>query len=201
MVQRGAIGLGISLFTIISALLLVESNGSWRISAEAHNNIGVALHQDGRYEPAIAEYGEAIRSNPEFAVAYYNRGVAYARLQQLGRAIEDYDKSIGLEPERPEVFRARALANDALEQYPRAADDYWNASRLEQRRDANHVVQKGRLRIDPPASVLGFSTAVLLSVASAAGLLAVATLAVAGRGRSVDRPASVQLKPAQAGFG
>ncbi len=120
---------GGTLLVALASLMALQSCGGLT-AAEVHTNAGVALHEDGRYERAIAEYAEAIRSDPEFALAYYDRGVAYARLQRFERAIEDYDATIRLEPRRAEAFHGRALAYDALGQQARAAEDYQEATRL-----------------------------------------------------------------------
>lgn len=99
-------------------------------AAEAQTNAGVALHEEGHYEQAIAEYDKAVRSDPEFALAYYNRGVAYARLQEFQRAVADYDESIRLDPRRADTFRGRAFAYDALGDQARADADDQEATRL-----------------------------------------------------------------------
>ena len=127
--------------------------------AEVHTNAGVALHEEGRYERAIAEYDEAIRSDAEFALAYYNRGVAYARLSEFERAVGDYDESIRLDPRRAEAFRGRALAYSALGQQARAAEDYREATRLSRRPD---VVNDGS---NTPDDYLGLAMDLLSSYA------------------------------------
>src|SRR5262249_14394766 len=43
-------------------------------SAEAHNNLGIALHTKGRLDEEIAEYREAIRIQKDFAEAHINLG-------------------------------------------------------------------------------------------------------------------------------
>ena len=59
--------------------------------AEEFTNAGIELQNQGRHEEAIAKYDEAIRLNPQDALAYYNRGNAYEDLGQTQRAIQDYD--------------------------------------------------------------------------------------------------------------
>ena len=59
---------------------------------------GVALHQEGRLEEAIAAYDEAIRLDPQDAAAYNNRGNAYGDLGQPEKAIQDLDEAIRLDP-------------------------------------------------------------------------------------------------------
>ena len=40
-------------------------------------NRGIAHDERGEYDNAIADYTEALRRNPNDALAYYNRGMAY----------------------------------------------------------------------------------------------------------------------------
>ena len=47
----------------------------------------------GQYEKAVQDYDEAIRLNPQFAVAYNNRGVAYEWLGQKEKAYRDFAKA------------------------------------------------------------------------------------------------------------
>ena len=43
-------------------------------NAEAHNNLGVSLNDQGKLDEAIAEYREAIRLKPEHVEAHNNLG-------------------------------------------------------------------------------------------------------------------------------
>ena len=129
MASSGANWFGVATRIAFPGLLMLASCGGLTPAA-THSNAGVALHEDGRYERAISEYDEAIRSDPEFALAYYNRGVAYTSLQEFERAIADYDESIRLDPQRAEAFRGRAFAYDALGQQARADEDFEEATRL-----------------------------------------------------------------------
>ncbi|KKM23525.1 hypothetical protein LCGC14_1614330 [marine sediment metagenome] len=42
-----------------------------------HNNLGIVLREQGRTEEAIKHYFQALRSNPDYALAHYNLGIAY----------------------------------------------------------------------------------------------------------------------------
>ncbi len=43
----------------------------------ALNNRGIAYRNQGKYDRAIADFDEAIKLKPDYAVAMYNRGTAY----------------------------------------------------------------------------------------------------------------------------
>ncbi len=53
----------------------------------------------GEYDRAIADYDEALRLNPQDAVAHYSRGFAYQYKADGARAFEDYKTALELKPE------------------------------------------------------------------------------------------------------
>lgn len=50
----------------------------------------------GRLELAIEDLADAIRLNPQDALAYYNRGITYKLQNKKSEAITDFEKSITL---------------------------------------------------------------------------------------------------------
>ena len=58
-------------------------------------------------------FDQAIRLNPNFALAFYNRGNAYDGKGQPDRAIGDYDQAIRLNPNYAKAFNNRGLAKRA----------------------------------------------------------------------------------------
>ncbi len=48
--------------------------------ADVHNNMSVDLCVEGYLDVSIAEFGKALRENPNYPVAYFNRGIASANL-------------------------------------------------------------------------------------------------------------------------
>ena len=69
----------------------------------AHYNLGMALAESGRREEAIAEFGEALRLEPEFPQAYFNRGNALSSLGRINEAAGDYAAALRINPNYAEA--------------------------------------------------------------------------------------------------
>lgn len=63
-----------------------------------HDNLGVALLQNGKLEEAISEHYKALILNPNSAETYNNLANALLQNNQIERAIASYEKSIGINP-------------------------------------------------------------------------------------------------------
>lgn len=92
--------------------------------AKKHLNAGVELESQGKLREAIAEYDEAIRLDPSFALAYSNRGLIYARLSQFQQAVQDFDKAIHLDPRLVLAYYNRGLIYALLNQHQLAIQDF-----------------------------------------------------------------------------
>ena len=72
-------------------------------------------HRSSRGEATtIADYNEAIRLNPQYALAYYNRGLARENKNQLQQALSDFKTAADLSPSDPDARKAVARATSAL---------------------------------------------------------------------------------------
>lgn len=91
---------------------------------------GTARFKVGDAQGAIAEYGEAIRIDPEFADAHSNRGSVRASLGDHEGAIADWDEAIRLGSERAEVYLNRGGARVERGDYQGAIVDSDVAIRL-----------------------------------------------------------------------
>jgi tetratricopeptide (TPR) repeat protein len=67
-------------------------------NALAHNNLGLALDQQGRLDEAIAEYRVAIKIDPKFTYPYVNLGTALNRQKKPDEAIAEYQHAIRIDP-------------------------------------------------------------------------------------------------------
>ena len=73
---------------------------------------------------------EAIRLDPENAIAYCNRGFAYQSKGNYNWAIVDYSQAIKLKSNHAAMYLIRGAAYRHKGDYDRAIEDYDNAVRL-----------------------------------------------------------------------
>ncbi len=64
----------------------------------AYNNLGIVYNDKGMFKEAIAEYQEAIKLDPNYALAYYNLGIAYKNVGNHREAITSYKKALEIFP-------------------------------------------------------------------------------------------------------
>ncbi|NES22582.1 MAG: tetratricopeptide repeat protein [Symploca sp. SIO3E6] len=57
---------------------------------------GAAYYTKGELDLAITNYNQAIKINPEYALAYYNRGYTYSKLGNKQKVIQDFKKAAKL---------------------------------------------------------------------------------------------------------
>ena len=99
--------------------------------ATAYNNRGWSYSQKDDHDRAIADYDEAIRLDPNFALAFVNRGWSYERKGQYDRALADYDEAIRADPKYSLAYNNRGWLRHLAGDYDRAIADYGEAIRLD----------------------------------------------------------------------
>ncbi len=67
--------------------------------AEAHNNLGNALTDQGKLDEAVAAYRKALELKPDYAEAHNNLGLALMNQGKLDEAVTAYRKALELEPD------------------------------------------------------------------------------------------------------
>jgi tetratricopeptide (TPR) repeat protein len=80
---------------------------------------------------AIADFNEAIKLDPKFALAYNNRGQAYFFIKDNDRAIADQNDAIRLDPKFVEAYNDRGTVYFWKNEYDRAILDQSDAIRLD----------------------------------------------------------------------
>ena len=84
-------------------MTIVPFNPGPKSEAVAHNNRGVALHEEGDIEGALAEYRQAISIDPSYANAHFNLGLAHHDQGRIDLAIASYREALRLDPTDPEA--------------------------------------------------------------------------------------------------
>jgi tetratricopeptide (TPR) repeat protein len=92
--------------------------------AVAFYNRALAHVARSDYEDAFADFGEAIRLNPQSAVPYNDRGFTYVQKGDFDRAIADYNEAIRLDPRYILALRNRGFAYWRKREYDRAIADF-----------------------------------------------------------------------------
>ena len=95
-----------------------------------HNNLGLALFNEGKTDEAIYHYNEAIRTKTNYVHAYYNRGIANFKIGQYRLAIEDYNRAIQLNHNFAKAYNNRGAAYVNIGQNLRAMEDFNEAISL-----------------------------------------------------------------------
>src|SRR5689334_11343921 len=72
--------------------------------ATAYKNRGNAYDDQGDYQRAIEDYGQALAINPLDAEAFNSRGATFTALGQYDRAIADFDQAVQLNATSPRAF-------------------------------------------------------------------------------------------------
>ena len=78
---------------LLLVLPVLGCNSAAKVAIQ-HNDQGIALGEEGRYDEAITEFAKAIELNPNFAQAYSNRATAYMGKGEFDKSIVDCSKAI-----------------------------------------------------------------------------------------------------------
>ncbi|MGD2109976.1 MAG: tetratricopeptide repeat protein [Phycisphaerae bacterium] len=101
-----------------AAAALDPASVSPEFLARVHANLASVLANQGELDGAVVSYREAVRLNPDYALAYYWWGVVLFKQGRLDEAIARFNKTLSLEPTHA---GARRRLEQALEQKSRLA--------------------------------------------------------------------------------
>jgi Caspase domain/TPR repeat/Tetratricopeptide repeat len=94
-------------------------NPSW-----AYHNRGNGYRNEGDDDLALADYNEAIRTDPKNVFAYTSRGNIYQKKGDNDRAIAEYNAAIRLDPRHAWAYTDRGLAYMAAGDFANARADF-----------------------------------------------------------------------------
>ena len=86
-------------------------------------------HNDNQVEPAMSDYSEALKHNPNHDMAYNNRGTLYLRNNDLPNALRDFSEAIRIDPRdalflanRADVLSRQGKLSEALAEVNKAIE-------------------------------------------------------------------------------
>jgi len=74
------------------------------LTAEEHNDLGVAYERNGEYELAETHYKKAIDMNPDKALFHFNLGNLLYRTGRKTEALGEFEKARELSPDSPDIL-------------------------------------------------------------------------------------------------
>jgi Flp pilus assembly protein TadD len=93
----------------------------------AHNNLGEAFDQRGRYNEAISQFQQALQIKPGYAEAYNNLGIALSQKGRVDEAITRFQKALQIKPDYAEAhnnlgnaLRQKGKVDEAITQFQKA---------------------------------------------------------------------------------
>ncbi len=107
-----------------------EAEGQRKVDADRKRKEGVEAGKAGDFGKALANLNEAIRLNPNSAVAYYDRGLTYSKIGDIDQGIANYDDAIQLDPNYVVAFTNRGILYRRKGDMDRAIADFSEAIRL-----------------------------------------------------------------------
>ncbi|MGW8223500.1 MAG: tetratricopeptide repeat protein, partial [Syntrophobacteria bacterium] len=97
---------------------------------EAHNNLGVVLADQGKFDEAIDHYSEALRIRPDYAKAHQDLAVVLKKQGRIEEAINHYYEALKIEPNNTIAHIQLALVWLSQERTDKAIEHYQKALSL-----------------------------------------------------------------------
>jgi Flp pilus assembly protein TadD len=96
----------------------------------AHNNLGIAWVERGKFDKAIFHLSNAIAIKPDFVEAYNNLGVALANKGRMAEAVNQFAKALGIDSHSEEAHRNLGVALERQGRLDEAVKHYREAIRI-----------------------------------------------------------------------
>jgi tetratricopeptide (TPR) repeat protein len=142
------------------------NSGKWkgRDQAASYTNRGNGYRDKNDLDRAIADFNEAIRLDPNLAMAFLGRGIAFSDKGDNDRAIADFNEVIRLDPNFARAFTVRGIVFSAKGDLDRAIADLNEAIRLDPE-DATAFLGRGvayRAKGDNDRAIADYSESIRL---------------------------------------
>jgi tetratricopeptide (TPR) repeat protein len=95
------------------------------------NTLGSTYYKSGKYEEAIESYKQAIRIDPDYAMAHYNLGLAYVESGKYKEAIESYKQALRIDPDSAIAHYNLGVAYGESGKYKEAIESYKQVVRID----------------------------------------------------------------------
>lgn len=79
-------------------------------AAQAYNDRGVTLAEQGKFNSAIAAFNQAIKIYPTFENAHNNLGLALSSQNQFAQAVTAFKQAIAINPQNLETYNNLGIA-------------------------------------------------------------------------------------------
>ncbi len=96
----------------------------------AHDNLGLALQQAGKFEDAIAHYEQALRIKPDIVEAHNNLGVALEDQRKVLEAIAHFEQALRIKPDYAEAHSNLGMVLYQIGKHQEAIAQYKQALRI-----------------------------------------------------------------------
>lgn len=118
--------------------LWTDNVASYPGSARAHNNLALALQQQGRSEEARANFARAVQLQPGYVSAHYNWGVTLLQQQRLADAVVQFEAALRFAPLHADAHVNLGNALVGLDRGMEALAHYQAALRLKPGPDVHY---------------------------------------------------------------
>src|SRR5215467_3474029 len=118
------------------------SDHSYSKSSIAHDHLGVALAEQGKFDQAIAQFHEAMRISPFYAQPLNNLGAALGKEQRFDEAIAVLSEAVRIAPNYQQAHNNLGLALARQGKLDEAIVQYSEALRI----DPNYAEAQNNLR-------------------------------------------------------
>ena len=117
---------------VIIGLVFYWRVGSEKTPGDLNVRTGNYRLEDGQYEDAVKEFTEALKKNPQHAMARLGLAITYMQMGKDSEAMQEFDLVIQQNPGLAVAYADRGILNDRLGNYQKALDDYKKALELDE---------------------------------------------------------------------